>query len=164
MERANGVRPSPKLVKTDPLWRLPLSGGDPERVLSRIRKSKGAASDNATPANACVDLTQRPTADLLEAFGTVEKCQRTLAEFFAAVDDFAVQGVNPREAFAAAPAMRERFRALTWSAAHLYQALAAADALHRHSAERVTGVALADLGEQIVTAIEVLEYAPGRRT
>lgn len=162
MERVNSVREELKrrLVETQS-GRLPLTGGDPTTVLERIRKSRGAATGIATPANASVDLTQKTTADLLEAFDALEKVQRTLAEFFDAIEDFSEHGVNPREAFATAPAMRERFRVLTASAAHLYQTFAA-DALHRRTAERVIGVKLAHLGEEIVTAIEVLEYAPGR--
>lgn len=162
MERANSVGPSPLLGKTDPPHgRLPLSGGDPKKVLERIQKCRGAATDIATPANASVDLSEMTTDDLLAAFDVLEKSRRTLAEFFDAVADFTERGVNPRRAFADARGARERFRVLTVSASRLYQAFACAS-LARLSAERVLGISLADLGEAIVTAFDVLDYAGAR--
>lgn len=148
------------LVKKAPS-RLPLSGGDPKAVLDRIQKSRGAATGMATPANSAVDLSGKTTEQILDAFDFLEKSQRTLGEFFEAVADFGDRGVNPREAFAEAPGSRERFRVLTVSASRLYQT-AAASSLARFSAERVLGVQLADLGEAIVTAFDVLDYAGAR--
>lgn len=140
---------------------LPLSGGDPETVFARIRKSRGAATAITAPANSSVDLSGITTEELLAAFDRTEKSLRVLAEFFGAVDKFSDRGVNPRRAFADTPGERERFRVLTVSAVKIYQALAA-EPLGRCAGERVLGVRFADLGEAIVVALEVLDYAGAR--
>lgn len=141
--------------------RLPLSGGDPETVLARIRKSRGAALGHATPANSSVDVSGTTTDELLAAFDRTEKARRVLAEFFGAVEKYSGRDLNPRRAFAKAPGERERFRVLTASAVKIYQALAA-EPLGRCASERVLGVRFADLGEAIVTALDVLDYAGAR--
>lgn len=141
--------------------RLPLSGSDPQTVLSRIRKSRGAATAIAAPANQSVDLSGKTTEELLAAFDSVEKTDRVLAEFFGALAAFIERGVNPHRAFAEVPGSRERFRVLTASAAKIYQALAA-ESLGRCAGERVLGVRFADLGEAIVNALDVLDLTGAR--
>lgn len=163
MQRVNSVEEITRdgLVSIRKIYRLPLSGGDPKKVLGRIQKCRGVATGIATPANASVDLSEMTTEELLAAFDVLEKTQRALAEFFEAVADFAERGVNPRRAFVEAGGARERFRVLTFSAVRLYQAFACAS-LIRFSVERVLGISLADLGEAIVTALDVLDYAGAR--
>ncbi len=156
----SGVPPS--APRSGEIRRLPFSGGDPETVFARIRKSRGVALGHATPANSSIEFSGTTTEELLAAFDRTEKALRVLAEFFGAVETLSGSSVEPLRAFVKSPGERERFRVLTASAVKIYQALAA-EPLGRCAGERILGIRFADLGEAIVVAFEVLDYVGGAR-